>query len=148
MNPPLRSEADRQALLAGLADGTVDALASDHAPHHADEKDVEFSAAPFGIVGLETMVSLGLDRLVRPGVIGLGRFVELLTAGPARILGLETGTLAPGRPGDLTLLALDREVTVDPATFRSKGRNTPFAGWKLRGAPVGTILGGVPVRLP
>ena len=75
-------------------------------------------------------------------------FVELLTAGPARILGLETGTLAPGRPGDLTLLALDREVTVDPATFRSKGRNTPFAGWKLRGAPVGTILGGVPVRLP
>ncbi|HNZ96067.1 MAG TPA: dihydroorotase [Thermoanaerobaculia bacterium] len=148
MNPPLRSEADRQALLAGLADGTVDALASDHAPHHADEKDVEFSAAPFGIVGLETMVSLALDRLVRPGVIGLGRFVELLTAGPARILGLETGTLAPGRPGDLTLLALDREVTVDPPAFRSKGRNTPFAGWKLRGAPVGTILGGVPVRLP
>jgi len=148
MNPPLRSEADRRALLAGLADGTVDAIASDHAPHHADEKDVEFSAAPFGIVGLETTVSLGLDRLVHAGVIGLSRFVELLTAGPARILGIEAGTLAPGRPGDLTLLDLDREVTVEPASFRSKGRNTPFGGWRLRGAPVGTILGGVPVRLP
>jgi dihydroorotase len=148
MNPPLRSEADRQALLAGLADGTVDAIASDHAPHHADEKDLEFSAAPFGIVGLETTVSLGLDRLVHAGVIGLARFVELLTAGPARILRIGAGTLAVGRPGDLTLLDLDREVTVDPTTFRSKGRNTPFAGWRLRGGPVGTILGGVPVRLP
>ncbi|MCL4838866.1 MAG: dihydroorotase, partial [Thermoanaerobaculia bacterium] len=137
MNPPLRTETDRQALLAGLADGTVDAIASDHAPHHADEKDLEFSAAPFGIVGLETTVSLGLDRLVRAGVIGLSRFVELLTVGPARILGIDAGTLAVGRPGDLTLLDLEREVTVDPSTFRSKGRNTPFAGWRLRGAPVG-----------
>lgn len=148
MNPPLRAETDRQALLAGLADGTVDAIASDHAPHHADEKDLEFSAAPFGIVGLETTVSLGLDRLVRAGVIGLSRFVELLTVGPARILGIDAGTLAVGRPGDLTLLDLEREVTVDPSTFRSKGRNTPFAGWRLRGAPVGTVLAGVPVRLP
>ncbi|MCZ7650650.1 MAG: dihydroorotase [Thermoanaerobaculia bacterium] len=148
MNPPLRAETDRQALLAGLADGTVDAIASDHAPHHADEKDLEFSAAPFGIVGLETAVSLGLDRLVRAGVIGLSRFVELLTVGPARILGIDAGTLAVGRPGDLTLLDLEREVTVDPSTFRSKGRNTPFAGWRLRGAPVGTVLAGVPVRLP
>ncbi len=99
MKPPLRSEADRQALLIGLADGTIDAIASDHAPHHADEKDVEFSAAPFGIVGLETTVSLCLDRLVGGGVIGLGRLVELLTKGPAKALGLPGGTLAPGSPG-------------------------------------------------
>lgn len=142
MKPPLRSEADRQALLAGLADGTIDAIASDHAPHHADEKDVEFSAAPFGIVGLETTVSLCLDRLVGGGVIGLGRLVELLTSGPARALGLPGGTLAPGSPGDVTLLDLERKVTVDPKSFRSKGRNTPFGGWELRGAPAGTVVGG------
>jgi dihydroorotase len=142
MKPPLRSEADRQALLAGLADGTIDAIASDHAPHHADEKDVEFSAAPFGIVGLETTVSLCLDRLVSGGVIGLGRLVELLTSGPVRALGLPGGTLVPGSPGDVTLLDLERAVTVDPKSFRSKGRNTPFGGWELRGAPAGTVVGG------
>jgi len=148
MNPPLRAESDRQALLAGLADGSIDALASDHAPHHADEKDQQFSAAPFGIVGLETTVSLGLDRLVHAGVIGLARFVALLTMGPARILNLATGSLRVGSPGDVTLLDLDRRVRVDPAAFRSKGRNTPFAGWELRGAPVGTVVGGRSVRLP
>jgi dihydroorotase len=142
MNPPLRSEADRLALLEGLADGTVDAIASDHAPHHADEKDVEFSAAPFGIVGLETTVSLCLDRLVRPGKISLARCIELLSTGPARVLGVPGGTLRQGAVADLTLLHLERPVTVDPARFASKGRNTPFAGWKLRGVPAGTVLGG------
>jgi dihydroorotase len=142
MKPPLRAEADREALVAGLADGTIDAIASDHAPHHRDEKDVEFSAAPFGIVGLETTVSLCLDKLVRVGVIGLGRLVELLSTGPARAFGLPGGTLVPGSPADVTLLDLERAVTVDPTTFRSKSRNTPFGGWELRGGAAGTILGG------
>lgn len=142
MKPPLRSQADREALVAGLVDGTVDAIASDHAPHHADEKAVQFSEAPFGIVGLETTLSLCLDRLVRPGVIGLGRLVELLSTGPARAFGLPGGTLVPGSIGDLTLLDPDRRVTVDPSSFRSKGRNTPFGGWELVGAPVATVVGG------
>src|SRR6202035_3799234 len=102
MKPPLRSAADREALLEGLADGTVDAIASDHAPHHADEKDVEFSLAPFGILGLETTLSLCLDRLVRPGRIGLSRLVELLSTRPARAFSLPGGTLKPGSPPDLT----------------------------------------------
>ncbi|MBZ5640918.1 MAG: dihydroorotase [Acidobacteriia bacterium] len=142
MNPPLRSEADRRALLKALADGTVDAIATDHAPHHVDEKAVEFSRAPFGIVGLETAVSLCLDRLVHAGVIGLSRLVELFTAGPARILRLDRGTLRPGKDADLTVLDLQRQVVVDPAKFRSKSRNTPFAGWSLRGAAVMTVVGG------
>jgi dihydroorotase len=148
MKPPLRGEADREALLAGLADGTVDAIASDHAPHHPDEKDVEFSLAPFGIVGLETTVSLCLDRLVGGGVIGLARLVELLSTGPARALGLPGGSLAEGSPADVTLLDLEAEVTVDRRRFRSKSRNTPFDGWQLRGAPAGTILGGRRIALP
>jgi dihydroorotase len=142
MKPPLRSEADRQALLAGLADGSVDAIASDHAPHHEDEKAVEFSIAPFGIVGLETTLSLCLDRLVRPGLVDLARLVELLSTGPARILGVGGGTLAAGSVADITLLSLTRQVTVNPARFASKGRNTPFAGWKLRGRPVATFIAG------
>jgi dihydroorotase len=142
MNPPLREAADREALLAALADGTVDAIATDHAPHHADEKCVEFSRAPFGVVGLETAVSIGLDRLVHAGVIGLARFVELLTIGPARILRLDKGTLAAGADADLTVLDLTREVRVDPETFRSRSANTPFSGWTLKGAPVMTIVGG------
>jgi dihydroorotase len=142
MKPPLRSEADKEALLAGLADGTVDAVASDHAPHHPDEKDVEFSAAPYGIVGLETTVPLCLDRLVAPGVLSLPRLVELLSAGPARVLGIPGGSLAPGSPGDVTLLDLTRQVTVRAKSFHSKSRNTPFEGWTLTGAAVGTVLGG------
>jgi dihydroorotase len=148
MKPPLRSEADRQALLAGLADGTVDCIASDHAPHHADEKDVEFNLAPFGILGLETSLSLCLDRLVRPGLVTLPRLVELLSTGPARVLNLPGGTLKEGSPGDVTLFDLDKKVTVDAATFRSRSRNTPFGGWKLRGAPVATILAGKRIELP
>jgi dihydroorotase len=148
MKPPLRSEADRQALLAGLVDGTVDCIASDHAPHHADEKDVEFNLAPFGILGLETTLSLCLDRLVRPGLVTLPRLVELLSTGPARVLNLPGGTLREGSPGDVTLFDPEKRVTVDAGKFRSRSRNTPFGGYKLRGAPVATFLDGRPVELP
>ena len=142
MNPPLRQESDRLAMLEGLADGSIDLIASDHAPHHPDEKDCEFSHAPFGIVGLETTVSLCLDRLVAGGVLSLGRLVDLLSCRPARLFGLEGGSLKEGRVADVTILDLDVEVTVDPAGFRSKSRSTPFAGWQLKGAPVGTLLAG------
>jgi dihydroorotase len=142
MNPPLRPDADRQALLRALSAGAIDAIATDHAPHHADEKALGLEAAPAGIVGLETAVSLCLDRLVHASVIGLGRLVELFTTGPAGILGLERGRLRPGAAADLTVLDLERRTTVDPAQFASLGRNTPFAGWMLRGAPVMTIVGG------
>ncbi len=148
MHPPLRSAADRDALVAGLAEGAIDAIASDHAPHHPDEKELDFVAAPNGIVGLETTLSLCLDRLVGNGAIDLARLVDLLSAAPARILGVPGGSLAPGSPGDVTLIDLDREVEVDPPAFRSKSRNTPFAGWKLRGAPAGTVVGGRAVELP
>lgn len=148
MKPPIRSERDREQLLAGLADGTIDCIASDHAPHHVDEKDREYALAPFGIVGLETTVSLGLDRLVRAGIIPLARFIALLTVEPARILGKELGSLAPGKPADITLLDLERRLTVDPARFYSKSRNTPFGGWELSGAPAGTFLAGRRIVLP
>jgi dihydroorotase len=145
MKPPLTTEEDRQALLSGLGDGAVDAIATDHAPHHPDEKDDDFDSAPFGIVGLETAVSLCLDRLVRPGIIPLGRLVELLSSGPARILKVEGGTLAPGARADVTLLDLERPFRVEPQSFLSKGKSTPFAGWELRGRAVRTIVGGVTV---
>ena len=142
MNPPLREAADRDEMLKGLADGSVDAIATDHAPHQADEKNVEFDVAPFGIVGLETCVSIALDRLVHRGLIGLSRLVELLAVNPARILGVAGGSLAAGAPADLTILAPDLHVTVSAARFRSKARNTPFEGWELRGGVAATIVGG------
>jgi dihydroorotase len=142
MKPPLRSRKDMEALLNGLADGAVDCIASDHAPHHADEKDVQFSMAPFGIVGLETTLSLCLDRLVRPGTLSLPRLVHLLSTGPARVLGVEGGTLAVGSVADVTVFHPDAEVTLRAASFRSKGRNTPFDGWTLHGHPVATFLDG------
>ena len=145
--PPLRDRADVQALLDGLADGTIDAIASNHSPHHPDEKDVQFSAAPFGIPGLETTVSLCLDRLVGPGHVDLSRLIHLLSTGPAAVLGLPGGSLAPGRPADLTLLDLEREVTVRARDFHSKSRDTPFEGRRLKGAAAGTLLGGTLVRL-
>jgi dihydroorotase len=142
MNPPLRETADRDAMLSGLADGTIDAIATDHAPHHYDEKHVEFDRAPFGIVGLETAVPLSLDRLVHTGVIGLKRLVELLSVNPARILGVAGGTLSPGAPADITILAPDLPVRVQAAQLRSRSKNTPFDGWELRGAVAATIVGG------
>ncbi len=148
MKPPLRSQRDVEALIQGLADGSVDCIASDHAPHHVDEKDVEFDRAPFGILGLETTLSLCLDRLVHPGILSLSRLVELLATGPARVLGLPSGTLKEGSPADVSLFHLDEEITVIASAFRSKSRNTPFDGWKLKGRPRGTVVGGRRVELP
>jgi dihydroorotase len=142
MNPPLREAADRDAMLSGIADGTVDVIATDHAPHHYDEKKVEFDRAPFGIVGLETAVSLSLDRLVHTGVISLRRLVELMSVNPARILRVPGGSLSAGAPADLTILAPDVPVRIDAATMRSRSRNTPFDGWQLRGAVAATIVAG------
>jgi len=142
MNPPLRSEADRRAVVDALRDGTIDAIATDHAPHTVDDKKVEYDQAAFGVVGLETAVSLCLDRLVGPGLLSLPQLVARLSPGPARVLGLPGGTLAPGSPADVTILDLDRRRKVDPARFESKGRNTPFAGWTLKGAAVMTIVAG------
>jgi len=143
MNPPVREQPDIEALLGGIADGTIGILATDHAPHAVYEKEVEFAAAPFGIVGLETAVGVFCEVLLhRRQVIELPRLVAMLTSNPAKLLKLDRGTLAPGAPGDVTLLDPQREWTVDREVFASKGRNTPFHGWKLRGRAVRTIVGG------
>ena len=142
MNPPLREAADRDAMLAGIADGTVDVIATDHAPHHYDEKKVEFDRAPFGIVGLETAIPLALDRLVHKGLIGLPRLVELMSVNPARILGVTGGSLSPGAPADITLIAPDQRMRVDAAALRSRSKNTPFDGWELLGSVAATLVGG------
>jgi dihydroorotase len=142
MNPPLRGDDDRRAVVDGLRDGTIDCIATDHAPHTVDDKKVEYDHAAFGIVGLETAVPLCLDRLVAAGAIDLGRLVALLSTGPARVLGLPGGHLGPGAPADVTVLDLGRRRKVDPERFASKGRNTPFGGWTLTGWPVMTIVGG------
>ena len=142
MNPPLREAADRDAMLDGLRDGSVDVIATDHAPHHLDEKRVEFDRAPFGIVGLETAVSLCFDRLVHAGVVSLVRLVELLSVNPARILRVPGGSLSVGAPADITVLAPDLDVTIDAARMRSRSKNTPFDGWRLRGGVAATIVDG------
>ena len=142
MNPPLRSLEDIAALKQGLADGTLEAIASDHAPHAASEKDVEFDYAVTGIIGLETAVSLSLHELYHKSVLPLSNLVAKFTAGPAGILGLKKGCLAPGMDADLTLLDLEKELVVDIAKSRSKSKNTPFHGWSLKGAPWMTICGG------
>ncbi len=142
MNPPLREEADRLAMIEGLRDGSIDLIATDHAPHHADEKALEFDRAPFGIVGLETCVPICFDRLVHAGVVSLSRMVELLTINPARTLNLPGGTLTEGGPADITVLSPDTSVTVRASALRSKSKNTPFDGWTLKGAVAATIVGG------
>jgi dihydroorotase len=142
MNPPLREARDRDAMLSGLADGSIDAIATDHAPHHYDEKNVEYDRAPFGIIGLETAVSIALDRLVHTGVISLTRLVELMAVNPARILRVPGGTLAPGAPADITILAPDLAVTIDRARMRSRSKNTPFHGWTFRGGVAATLVAG------
>jgi len=142
MNPPLREAADRDEMLRGIADGSIDVIATDHAPHHADEKSVEFDQAPFGITGLETCVPLVFDRLVHAGVITLSRAIEMLSLNPAKILNVPGGTLTEGQPADITLLAPDLVQTIDPTKSRSKSRNTPFGGWTFRGGVAATIVGG------
>jgi len=141
MNPPLASRADREALIKGVTDGSVDAIATDHAPHHPASKDVEFDRAPFGIMGFETALALGLSELVHPGKIPLARLVELFTTGPARVLGIER-KIAEREPADLTIFSTDHAWTYRAADSPSKSRNTPFDGRSFRGAPMATIVAG------
>lgn len=141
MNPPLAAREDRAALLEGLADGTVDAIATDHAPHEPALKDVEFDRAPFGILGFETALGLALEQLVDAGRLSLGRMIELFTTGPARILGIER-KIAAGQPADLTIFSIDRAWTYRVGDSPSKSRNSPFDGKNFRGGPVATIVAG------
>lgn len=145
MNPPLREARDVDAMLDGIRDGSIDVIATDHAPHHADEKNVEFDRAPFGIVGLETAVSVAIDRLVHAGVVPLSRLVELMSVNPARIIHVPGGSLAVGQLADITILAPDMPVTIDRTAFESKSRNTPYHGWRFRGGVAATLVGGRPV---
>lgn len=142
MAPPLRTKRDVEALLEALADGTIDCIATDHAPHALSEKEGEFDRAAFGIVGLETAVAVLLDRLVRPGLLPLSTLIARLSRDPARLLNLPGGNLAAGAPADVTILDPDAETVVDPLRFRSRSRNTPFSGWTVRGAPWMTLVGG------
>jgi dihydroorotase len=146
MNPPLRDEADRQAILSAVADGTVDCVATDHAPHTPAEKDKEFARAPFGVAGLETALRLIYTYLVLPGIISLERMVELMSAGPALRLGLEgRGALAVGARGDVTIFDPAAEDAISAASFYSKGKNTPFEGWAVRGRVDTVLVDGRPV---
>ncbi len=142
MNPPLREDADVAAIRAALADGTIDVIASDHAPHHYDAKEREFDDAPFGIVGLETALGLGVTELVRGGVLSLPALVARMSTEPARVFGLPGGTLTPGSVADVTVFDPEARWSVEPDTFRSRSRNTPFAGVALWGRVERTIVGG------
>jgi dihydroorotase len=142
MKPPLRSACDAGAVTQGLISGTVDAIATDHAPHAGSEKMQEFEKCPFGVIGLETAVGLALERLVHPGKIPLARMLELFSSGPARVLNLEAGRLAVGAPADVTILSLERRWTYDVNKSASKSRNSPFNGHEFRGGPVATIVNG------
>jgi dihydroorotase len=142
MSPPLRSEEDRAALIEAARDGTIDGIATDHAPHHSDEKMFEYDRAPFGVVGLETALGVALTVLHHSGAVPLARIVEMLTIGPARAFSLPGGTLAVDSRADVAVFDPDRGWTVDPRVFKSKSRNTPFSGWKLRGQVVETFIAG------
>ena len=142
MNPPLRSEADRLAVRQGLIDGVLECVATDHAPHHYEEKEREFDDAPFGIVGLETALAVCIGELVTPGDLPLFDLIERMSTAPARLMGIEGGTLRPGSRADLVLFDPEEAWTVDPANFRSKSRNTPFRGWEVTGRVKRTIVGG------
>ncbi len=142
VNPPLRAAADREAVRAGVADGTLDVIATDHAPHHYDEKEQAFDEAPFGLVGLETALGLALAELVARGLIDLPTLVERMSCGPARAFSLPGGTLRRGAPADVTVFDPALEWTVEPRAFLSKSRNTPFAGRTLVGRATLTLVGG------
>jgi len=142
VSPPLRSAEDREAVLEGLKDGTIDVIATDHAPHAREEKEVEYAYAPNGMVGLETAVPLVVSRLINPGVLSWSQAVAKLTVNPAKVLNLSAGTLSVGAPADLTIIDPEKEAVVDPDKFYSMGKNTPFKGWKLKGWPVLTMVNG------
>jgi dihydroorotase len=142
MSPPLRTEADVRAVIAGLKDGTLDVIATDHAPHAPEKKMRELDQAPNGIIGLETLLPVCVLALVEPGHLTWPQLIEKLTVNPARVLGLERGTLKPGADADVTILDPAAEWTIDPSRFRSKSRNCPFAGWNVRGQAFAVIVGG------
>jgi dihydroorotase len=142
VNPPLRSAEDRAAVVEGMLDGTLDVIATDHAPHHYDEKEQAFDDAPFGLVGLETALGLLLTHFVHTGKLSMSDLVERMSCAPARAFKLPGGTLKEGSVADLTVFDPNVEWTVDPAKFVSKSRNTPFSGWQLKGRAVMTSIGG------
>ena len=142
VNPPLRAEKDRLAIIEGVKDGTLDCIVTDHAPHHADDKNVEYDLAAFGISGLETSLALSYTALVKEGGMSLTELADKMSGAPARILNLEGGEIAAGMPADLTVVDLKEEWTVDPAEFVSKGKNTPFAGRKVFGKVKYTLVDG------
>jgi len=142
MNPPLRTQADVDALVAGLVSGDIDVIATDHAPHPIQDKSLEFERAPFGVIGLETAVSLIFDRLVHPGTLSIERMIQAFSINPARILKLKRGTLVRDTLADITLIDPELQTEVRSENFLSRSRNTPFEGWKLRGGPVMTIVSG------
>jgi dihydroorotase len=142
MNPPLRTQKDIAAIKKGLADGTIDVIATDHAPHSEQEKDVEFDNAPFGITGLETSLGLALQELVEEKVLTISQLVEKMSVNPARILGLNKGRLAVGYDADITIIDLERKWIVRQEDFKSKSKNSPFIGRKLKGMAVLTISRG------
>jgi dihydroorotase len=143
MAPPLRSDEHLAAIIDGIKDGTIDAIATDHAPHHADEKSLEYDRAPFGITGLETALGLAFNELVQKGVIDLVRLVEMCSTNPARIFRLDgRGTLKSGSVADITIIDPEKKWTYNNADSRSRSRNSPFDGWNFTGAAVATIVGG------
>jgi len=142
MNPPLRTEEDRMSLIEGLKDGTIDVIASDHAPHTIMDKELEFDRAAFGIVGLETTLGILMTHLVEKGILGLAELIAKLSSAPRRVLGLPGGRIARGEVADLTVIDPEATWRVEPGSFRSKGRNTPFAGWELKGRAAMTIVDG------
>ncbi len=142
MAPPLREEVDRQALIQALQDGTIEMIATDHAPHTTEEKARDWASAPFGIVGIETVVPLCISRLYHPGLLSLMQLVSLFTVGPRRLLNLPIGSLDIGEPADLTVLDLEKNHTIDTSKFRSRGRNCPYNGWECTGAVHSTFLSG------
>jgi dihydroorotase len=141
VNPPLRTADDVEAIKAGLRDGTIDIIASDHAPHHVTEKEQDYESAPSGMIGLETSVGLSL-ALYHEGVLSLPQLIAKFTVHPARLLGTTLGTLEVGSPADVTIIAPEQTFVVDASTLQSQSRNTPFLGWQLRGMAVATIVGG------
>ena len=142
MNPPLRTKDDIDAIKEGLRDGTIDAIASDHAPHTENEKDVEFDSAPFGVIGLETSLSLTIMELLDKGILTLSQLVEKMSANPARILGLKKGSLGVGMDADITVVDIEHKWVVDKAKLESKSKNSPFIGWELKGMATEVIVGG------
>ena len=142
VNPPLRTKKDVDALLEGLKDGTIDAIVTDHAPHHFDEKDLEFDKAAFGLIGLETALGLVLTKVVEEGGLDLSKAIKKLTVDPAKVLGLDMGTLKIGTAADITVIDPNLFWTVDKDKFYSKSRNTPFNGWRLKGKAVMTMVAG------